>query len=231
VRGFASLAGLAVLLLLIPVPPVAAPHMGGTSLGPWVTLSGCPVGKSDFACTFTATASGPTFVFFRFDFNADGVWDFPNQVGGGSLGKWSTLTTVTWGFTEPFRRACVQVWDGVSTRTVDGKVVPRGPIGCTDFLSIVPRWWNRHAHGGWVLARLEVPAGLPRQDFDPSHAELEGIPAIPWPPGAGWGTPFFLFRVDRDALGALLGPGFHDVHLTVAWAGATFTATGAVTIL
>ena len=220
------------VLLLLP-PPAAAPHIGGTSLGQAVTLSGCRIGVPNVTCTFTATPWDRNLIFFRFDFNADGTWEFPSQVGAGPFGRWTTLSSVTWFLREPFRRACVQAWDGVSTRTVDGQLVPRGPIGCTDFVRISPRWWNHLPLGGgaraFVRVTLEVPAWLSLSDFDPTRAELEGMRPIEWHPGPG--AREFTFLVDRLQLWRFLGLGSHDVHFTIVWAGATFTGAGHVLIL
>ena len=220
------------VLLLLP-PPAAAPHIGGTSLGQAVTLSGCRIGVPNVTCTFTATPWDRNLIFFRFDFNADGTWEFPSQVGAGPFGRWTTLSSVTWFLREPFRRACVQAWDGVSTRTVDGQLVPRGPIGCTDFVRISPRWWNHLPLGGgaraFVRVTLEVPAWLSLSDFDPARAELEGMRPIEWHPGPG--AREFTFLVDRLQLWRFLGIGSHDVHFTIVWAGATFTGAGHVLIL
>ncbi|HEV8595568.1 MAG TPA: hypothetical protein VGR51_08580 [Thermoplasmata archaeon] len=66
--------------------------------------------------TFTVQSNDPSVIFFRWDFNDDGVFDFPNQAGGGTLGRWSTLTSVTWIFQHSYYgNVQVQGWDGIST--------------------------------------------------------------------------------------------------------------------
>jgi hypothetical protein len=71
-------------------------------------------------------------------------------------------------------------------------------------------------------------------DLSPRGAEVEGVRAFPWPPDDRFGERDpgeILFRVDRVALTRVLGPGTHVAHLTLPWAGASFTATGMVTIV
>src|SRR5438093_6622650 len=71
------------------------------------------------AITFNVTVNDPTLVFFRWDFNNDGVFDYPVQTGGGNLGKWTTTTSVTKQFYDDyFGKVVVEGWDGVSTRVV-----------------------------------------------------------------------------------------------------------------
>ncbi len=82
---------------------------GGPYGGP-TTFEGGP------AITFTATANDPTIIFYRWDLNADGVFDFPDQTGAGNLGRWTTSNVVTKVFNDDFfGQIVVQGWDGVST--------------------------------------------------------------------------------------------------------------------
>ncbi|TLZ51408.1 MAG: hypothetical protein E6K18_05110 [Methanobacteriota archaeon] len=227
-RGLVIVAGLALALLAIP-SPAAAFHIGGSHYGPGVVLWACDPGTVG-TCVFTVEVSNSSLIFFRFDLNADGAWDFPDHTGAASIGRWTTLTFFTWRFASPFSRACVQAWDGLTTRLVNGRTVPVGPMGCTDFVRITPSRWWRYNPNGVVFARFEIPSWLARGDFQPRLAEVEGVPAM-WMPMNGQGDPgHWLFRVDRGELTRVLGPGDHTAHLLVRWAGSTFTAAGQVTI-
>jgi len=225
-------AALAVLVLAVPAP-AAAPHIGGTSLGPWVVLWGAGPGLTG-DIVYTAETGDSTLIFFRFDLNVDGQWDYPDQTGGGSLGRWTTATTIPMHHTEPTRGACVQAWDGVSTRLEGGVYVAKGPIGCTTFLTLTPDRWSRQSQGRFVWALFDVPSWLDPTDFGRGRAEVEGLRAIPWPPiphaGEDEELPW-MFRVNRQDLTDLLGPGTHGVHIAFSWEGETFTARDWVTIL
>ena len=61
------------------------------TFGPGAISAGGPYGgpntfEGGQAITFTVTVNDPTLVFFRWDFNNDGVFDYPVQTGGGNLG-------------------------------------------------------------------------------------------------------------------------------------------------
>jgi len=62
---------LAAMTLIVTSAPVAAPHIGGTRLGPAVVLWG---GEPGYVGDLTLTAEplDPTLLFYRFDTNADG---------------------------------------------------------------------------------------------------------------------------------------------------------------
>src|SRR2546427_2872492 len=80
--------------------------------GPYV---GIEAGK----VTFTVTSNDPTVIFFQYDFNNDGIIDYPSQTGAPALGRWTTLLSITWLFMHPyFGDVMVRGWDGVSTITV-----------------------------------------------------------------------------------------------------------------
>src|SRR5712691_254366 len=69
--------------------------------------------------TFTATVNDPDLKFIRWDFNNDGKFDYPDQTGGGNLGKWVTDKTVTKQFFDDYYgKVVVQAWDGTSTTVV-----------------------------------------------------------------------------------------------------------------
>ncbi|HKZ64187.1 MAG TPA: hypothetical protein VJ400_07080 [Thermoplasmata archaeon] len=119
-------------MLLAPFP--AASATAGYTVELWTN---CVPGDVNIVCQFVATPSSPNLMFFRFDFNRDGLWDYPSQDGGGTFGIWAMDTRVYIFFSEPFWDACVQAWDGTSTRREGDEVFPDGPVGCTDFTSVL----------------------------------------------------------------------------------------------
>src|SRR3990170_814297 len=86
------------------------------SFPPGTIDAGAPyAGTEGDKVTFTVTTNNPTIIFFRYDFNNDGVFDFPSQAGAPTTGRWSTLMSVTWGFQHPYYGdVVIQGWDGVS---------------------------------------------------------------------------------------------------------------------
>ncbi len=69
--------------------------------------------------TFTVTTSDPSILFFRWDFNNDSVFDFPDQTGGDTLGRWTTQTSVTRRMNDGYDGdIVVEGWDGISQRIV-----------------------------------------------------------------------------------------------------------------
>jgi len=213
------------LAFVIPAVPAAAPHLGGSRLDPVVVLWGCAPGSTG-PCTFTAETRNASLIFFQYDLNVDGAWDFPQQTGCPVLGCWTTLTSVTWTVSEPFPGACVRAWDGVSTWIVGGIVRPLTAMGCTTFADFMPRSWDRNSPGRMVVVKLTIPAFLNPRDFDPTRAEVEGLPAIL----VGHAGQTMFIHVDRAALTRLLGPGPNTVHVTLPWLARSFTAAGSVTI-
>jgi len=83
--------------------------------GPYGACLGAPV-------TFTAVTSGsPPLVFFRYDFNGDGKFDYP----GFPVVAWSLDKSVTYVYNTPYTgQALVEAWDGVSTIIIGGKTMP-----------------------------------------------------------------------------------------------------------
>jgi len=72
--------------------------------------------EGDPPITFTVAAYDPAIIFFRWDFNDDGKFDFPDQTGGGTIGKWTTQTFVVKQFLDNYYGdVVVQGWDGIST--------------------------------------------------------------------------------------------------------------------
>ena len=93
--------------------------------------------------TFTVTTNNPTIIFFRYDFNNDGVFDFPSQAGAPTLGRWSTLMSVTWGFQHPYYGdVVIQGWDGVS-------VIVQFNTGDNLGQGTSPYWYVYPANSGW----------------------------------------------------------------------------------
>ncbi len=69
--------------------------------------------------SFTVTTTDPTIIFFRWDFNNDGIFDLPDQTGGGLMGKWTLLKTVPKTFNDDYMGNIVaEGWDGVSTKII-----------------------------------------------------------------------------------------------------------------
>ncbi len=191
-------------------------------------------------CTFTIEVRDPALIFFRWDLDADGGWDYP---GPGS--DWTSgiaLTVDPWSpyYDPAIPRVCAQGWDGVSTVDEGGVLVPKGPISCTDpsFLGTIvmrPGQWSRHSAGRWVTAFLELPESMDPGSLVVGSVSLEGIPAVAMPRD-GWraggnGVAGWMFKVDRAALTERLGPGTHTVRLQGEWTEGTFTAVDRVTIL
>ena len=66
--------------------------------------------------TFSVQAFDPSVIFFRYDLNGDGTFDFPSQTGCPPTGCWTTLTTFSQRFNDNFYGDIeVQGWDGIST--------------------------------------------------------------------------------------------------------------------
>ena len=69
--------------------------------------------------TFQLNVYDPAILFFRYDWENDGVFDYPDQEGAGMDGRWTTETTVTWRFNDNvFGEILVEGWDGIS-RTIE----------------------------------------------------------------------------------------------------------------
>lgn len=72
-------------------------------------------------CTirFTVTVNDPTIIMFRFDWDDDGVFDYPEQTSAGLLGDWVTTNEFDYTFYDNFYSdIVVEGWDGVSTYIV-----------------------------------------------------------------------------------------------------------------
>jgi len=66
--------------------------------------------------TIQVTVYDPAIIFFRYDLDNDGIFDIPDQQGGGTLGRWTTQTVITHTFNDnAFGNILVEGWDGVST--------------------------------------------------------------------------------------------------------------------
>ena len=91
---------------------------------------------TDSMCTFEVIVYDPAIIFFRWDFDGNGTWDFPAQTGG-SMGTWALDRTVTL-YGPYFRRAppilhvCAQGWDGLRAGEVGGVKVPFAATACSD---------------------------------------------------------------------------------------------------
>jgi hypothetical protein len=90
----------------------------------WLDADG-PYGGPDCfegSCTVHFTVvphDNPNILMFRWDFNNDGVFDYPKQVSPGLLGDWVTYTEFDYTFYDNFYTdIVVQGWDGISTYIV-----------------------------------------------------------------------------------------------------------------
>ncbi len=193
-------------------------------------------------CTFTVEVHDASLIFFRWDLDEDGTWDYP--VGGGG---WTDEIAVTVGPSSPYYdpaipRVCAQGWDGVSTDDEGGVPVPRGPTSCSDpsvvivgTLVVRPGQWSRHSTGRWVTAFFDLPDDVDAEGLVAGTVTLEGVPAVAVPRD-GWraggnGTAEWVFKVDRVTLTERLGPGTHTVHLQGEFAEGTFAAVDDIRIL
>jgi hypothetical protein len=83
--------------------------------------AGGPYGGSDCfegtcTITFTVTVNDPSIIMFRWDWDNDGVFDYPEQTSPGLLGDWVTTPTFDFTFYDNFYGdIVVEGWDGVST--------------------------------------------------------------------------------------------------------------------
>ena len=180
-------------------------------------------------CEFEAVVTDPNLIFFRWDFNGDGIWDsgYPGSHWTSNLRISNTYAI------EGVYLVCLGAWDGVSSRGQPPE--PVGPTTCKTLvlggtLIISPAVWTRNSLGR-VTAVWEYPPELARSPPPIQHPTLSGVPAIPMVRRSILGEPpFVLFRADRASLTAFLGPGTHGVILTGDWAGGYLFAEGDVTI-
>ncbi len=99
-----------------PTQPGTRSHLVGGEIDAGGPYGGPDTFEGGPALTFTVTSNDPTIIFFRWDFNGDGIYDYPDQTGASSLGFWTTQTTVSKQFFDNFYgNIVVQGWDGVST--------------------------------------------------------------------------------------------------------------------
>ncbi len=178
-------------------------------------------------CTFLVTTNSPAIIFFRWDFNGDGVWDS----GYPSNGNWITANPVFTSYdSDGVRRVCVQGWDGVSTRLMNGRLEPVGPIACRTYaftmdLSFWPASWDRNSTGQvtlflYVQHEFEYPT--PRAQFATLWVHTFGVPDVPLKVGFTFRMPgsdptLMYFYADRAAITAAFGPGHHDEVMWAVW--------------
>ena len=234
---------LSVAVILLPAAPPAPPSpsvaMPSYALEVWGDCPGNPG-----TCVFGVNALDPSLIFFRWDFNNDGVFDDPDQTGGGNMGKWTTDTSVSRPFNDNrLLTVVVQGWDGVSTRRVGVGRFPGGGIDSFTFLlggnfTVSPASWDRTSTGP-VYASWTVPGTFVPRTSQPQTATIAGVPATPMIVLRKPGEPIVVsFEVDRAALTAALGPGSHYVRLRGFWSeppvslrdGVHFFGDGQVTI-
>jgi len=230
-----------------PAPAVGGSAGGGTApAGTSLLIDGSTACyATGEPCVFLVTPLDPSFLFYRWDLDGDGLWDFPSQVAGGPLGRWTVVAQVAVGpdsaFYDPAAlRVCVQGWDGASTIVIGDLVQPDGPVVCTDTFAnaeirVRPGHWSESSQGAWVKVSLRLFATADPGKLDLSSLALESLsPTLleegsDHPSGGAGGANWVLW-FDREALTAKLGPGTQTVHLSGVWGDGALGATGVVTI-
>jgi len=229
---------LAVGALLVPL---ALPSAADYAIGPPAPASepiafsgGCP--PSDYGawlwrCLFVGSIQDPTLIFFRWDFEGDGIWDTP----------WRTELVVAHDSSNlGALRVTMQGWDGVSTRDRE----PFGPTASKNLvlggaLGFFPSAWDRSSIG-WASLSWEVPAGVQPPVGRPADARIflvggsDGVRAFPLPraPRLGLEPTVLAFRLDKASISQSFGPGSHAVFLWGHWGDFDFsTLPMTVTVL
>jgi len=236
---FVSLAA-ALISPSVSVVPAGPPPVLETSVQ---FDGGCvhyPLSIPFWDCIFNAWTTDPSLVFFRWDFDGDGRWDsgYPGDDG------WTTDLTPRYASDrDGILRVCVQAWDGLTVREVDGRIEPVGPTACRTYvlsreLTSSPLSWDRDSTGR-VTLMLDITPEFAPPTRRPHSARLyaipggyEGIPVKVWSVYRGpGGEPIVAtFLADCPALSAYLGPGRHVVVLWVEWGGPVVEGAGEVTI-
>src|SRR5207245_3237769 len=99
----------------------------------------------------SASTQDPTIIFFRWDFDGDGIWDTP----------WLAVLSLSHSSSDiGVMRVTVQGWDGVSTSNGE----PLGPVAVKNLvlggtLEFGPRAWNRSSTR-WLSMVWEYPSGF-----------------------------------------------------------------------
>jgi len=203
-----------VLTFLVVAPSVAAeggltPATSGLSLAIKCWGTGSP-----WLCRFTAIKTNPSIIFYRFDANNDGVYDFPSQAGCPTMGCWTTINLFLMSrILDGLLESCVQGWDGASVQ--DGK-----PLAATACSRIILGGTLTIIH--W-LAILRLPDGYDTSRVVRGSVTLEDLPVREVP---GWPPPTKAYEVDLAALRARLGSGPHVVNMRGLWETTRFTTAG-----
>ena len=91
---------------------------------PAVDAGGPYAGEEGSLMTFTATTDDPSIVCFRWDFDNDGIFDYPDQTGAGPLGAWTFETTVGHVYPDDFTgTVVVEGWDCISVIITQARVL------------------------------------------------------------------------------------------------------------
>jgi len=221
-EGMQPLLIFSVAAVLLPTASSAGPLPFLTSeAGVDFDVSCYPDIPGTWICSFQATIQDSSLVFLRWDLNGNGIYDYPDQTGGGQLGKWVTDHHVAPQYDhEGSWPVCLQGWDGYDV--ADGR--PAGPVVCHNLalggtLFIFPAEWDRRSAGrataSWELpAGYELPAGRASSVFlvvVPSH---DKVPAIPFPcRKILYEPPVCTFRLDLATMSATFGLGNHSVFV------------------
>ena len=206
-----------------PAPAVGPPNTTDSALG---LDGGCGPQESGpwlWNCLFMGFVRDPTLVFFRWDFNGDGIWEI----------SWSTFLVVGHQFSDiGVIPVTLQGWDGVSTSNGE----PVGPVAVKNLvlggaLEFAPAEWNQSS-SGWTSAAWEYPrefqpsTGRPLKAMVYDSLGSTGVPAFPLlrSPHPRLEPIGIMFRVDRTLLALTLGPGTHRVWIWGQWGPYEFSS-------
>ena len=181
-------------------------------------------------CNFAVTVSSPSLVLFRWDLNGDGLWDTGYPSNGGWISEMVIFTSYD---SDGVRRVCVQAWDGVTTRLVNGRREPVGPIACRTYafsmdLGFWPSSWDRNSTGQVTLllyVQHEFVFPTRRAQFALIWAPW-GADDVPLKVGFTFRMPgsdptLMYFTADRAAITAAFGPGRHEEVMWAVWGAAS----------
>lgn len=119
---------------------------------------GGPDTKEGETLTITVTVKDPRVIFLRYDINGDGIFDYPDQTGGGTMGKWTTQTTITKTYYDNFYGdIVVEGWDGVSAKIKIATGTNLGEPSTPQWLLHAPGYtlaWGFHAKEDMEVQQL-----------------------------------------------------------------------------
>ncbi len=236
-----------VFLLWLSVVALMGPGLGPAQPlpNPLEVVGSTACFASGAPCLFVVTSDDPQYFLFRWDLNGDGVWDVPAQTGPPlSFDRWTTDPFVTVSPGSPYYstttlQVCVQGWNGLDVRVSGDVVVPDGPVACTPIVvlakvKVTPNALSASSSGNWVTADVRLPPDVSPGQVDATTVTLNGVPAFvskaPDPTDKSVGGADWVFRFDRGAVLAALGPGTHIVYVTGAFGDGVFGGADTITI-